>query len=72
MTGRPDDDFSKRAAGIDRSDDAMEAAAGAGRYPLLAVERPWSVHNPRLEGEFASPGATRLRRSSVAMLSAIP
>jgi AMP nucleosidase len=48
-----------RASEIGRLCDAMEAAAVAGRYPLLAVERPWSVHNPRLEGEFASPGAIR-------------
>jgi AMP nucleosidase len=39
--------------------DAMETAAADGRYPRLIVERPWSVHNPRLEGEFASPGAIR-------------
>ena len=37
----------------------MEAAARAGRYPRLTVERPWSAHNPVLEGEFASPGAIR-------------
>jgi AMP nucleosidase len=48
-----------RAAEVGLLCDAMEAAAGAGRYPLLAVERPWSVHNPRLEGEFASPAAVR-------------
>jgi AMP nucleosidase len=36
---------------------AMEAADRAGRYPQLVVERPWSVHNPVLEGEFASPAA---------------
>lgn len=48
-----------RAFEIGRLCDAMEAAAAAGRYPLLAVERPWSVHNPRLEGEFASPAAIR-------------
>src|ERR1700742_1563847 len=47
------------ASEIGRLCDAMEAAAAAGRYPLLAIERPWSVHNPRLEGEFASPGAIR-------------
>ncbi len=35
----------------------MEAADRAGRYPQLVVERPWSVHNPVLEGEFASPAA---------------
>src|SRR5689334_19806654 len=48
-----------RAFEIGRLCDAMEAAAAADRYPLLAVERPWSVHNPRLEGEFASPAAIR-------------
>ena len=37
----------------------MEAADQAGRYPRLTVERPWSVHNPVLEGEFASPKAIR-------------
>jgi AMP nucleosidase len=47
------------ACEIGRLCDAMEAAAAAGRYPLLAVERPWSTDNPRLEGEFASPGAIR-------------
>jgi AMP nucleosidase len=36
---------------------AMEAGDRAGRYPELVVERPWSVHNPVLEGEFASPAA---------------
>ena len=44
---------------VGRLCDAMEAAARAGRYPQLAVERPWSVHNSRLEGEFASPWAIR-------------
>jgi AMP nucleosidase len=39
--------------------DAMEAADRDGRYPRLIVERPWSVHNPVLEGEFASPTAIR-------------
>jgi AMP nucleosidase len=37
--------------------EAMAASDRAGRYPQLVVERPWSVHNPVLEGEFASPGA---------------
>jgi AMP nucleosidase len=37
----------------------MEATDQAGRYPRLTVERPWSVHNPVLEGEFASPRAIR-------------
>ena len=39
---------------------AMEMrVAAAGHYPLVVVERPWSAHNPRLEGEFASPRAVR-------------
>src|ERR1700733_14308178 len=44
---------------ITRLCDAMEEAYTAGRYPRLTVERPWSVHNPVLEGEFAAPGAIR-------------
>jgi AMP nucleosidase len=48
-----------RAAEIRRLCDAMEAAAAAGHYPLVMVERPWSADNPRLEGEFASPAAIR-------------
>ena len=44
---------------IQRLCDAMEAADRAGRYPQLTVERPWSVHNPVLEGEFACPRAIR-------------
>ena len=50
---------SARAAEITRLCDAMEAAASAGRYPLLTVGRPWSAHNPVLQGEFAAPGAIR-------------
>jgi AMP nucleosidase len=50
---------SQRAAEITRLVDAMEAAARAGRYPLLTVGRPWSAHNPVLQGEFAAPGAIR-------------
>jgi AMP nucleosidase len=46
-------------ADIQRLCDAMEAADRAGRYPRLIVERPWSAHNPVLEGEFASPNAIR-------------
>jgi AMP nucleosidase len=38
---------------------AMEAASAAGHYPQLIVERPWSVHNRVLEGEFACPRAIR-------------
>jgi AMP nucleosidase len=39
--------------------DEMQAADEAGHYPKLIVERPWSKHNPVLEGEFAKPGAIR-------------
>jgi AMP nucleosidase len=49
----------ERAAEIARLCDAMEAIAAAGRYPLLSVKRPWSVHNSLLDGEFAAPGAIR-------------
>jgi len=46
-------------ADVARLCDAMEQADRAGRYPRLTVERPWSRHNPVLQGEFASPGAIR-------------
>jgi AMP nucleosidase len=49
----------QHAAEIRQLCDAMEAADRAGRYPRLTVERPWSAHNPVLEGEFASPRAIR-------------
>ena len=49
----------QHGAEIQQLCDAMEAADRAGRYPRLTVERPWSVHNPVLEGEFASPNAIR-------------
>src|SRR5436190_13622709 len=49
----------EHGAEIKRLCDAMEAADQAGRYPQLTVERPWSVHNPVLEGEFACPRAIR-------------
>jgi AMP nucleosidase len=39
--------------------EAMDEADKAGRYPQLVVERPWSMHNPVLDGEFASPRAIR-------------
>ena len=48
-----------RMADVARLCDAMEQADRAGRYPRLTVERPWSRHNPVLQGEFASPGAIR-------------
>jgi AMP nucleosidase len=44
---------------VERLCDAMEAADRAGRYSRLTVERPWSAHNPVLEGEFAAPNAIR-------------
>jgi AMP nucleosidase len=50
---------SDRPAEVERLCDAMEAAALEGRYPELRVERPWSEHNPVLEGEFACPRAIR-------------
>jgi AMP nucleosidase len=50
---------SEHTAEIQRLCDAMEADDRAGRYPRLTVERPWSAHNPVLEGEFASPRAIR-------------
>src|SRR5580658_9578406 len=50
---------SGRAAEITRLCDAMDAADKEGCYPQLTVERPWSEHNPVLEGEFASPSAIR-------------
>jgi AMP nucleosidase len=56
FSATPDSD---RAAEIQRLCDAMEADARAGRYPQLTVDRPWSAHNPVLEGEFASPQAIR-------------
>ncbi|HST65446.1 MAG TPA: hypothetical protein VLM05_09680 [Mycobacteriales bacterium] len=39
--------------------DELEAAHVAGWYGALTVERPWSRHNPILEGEFACPRAIR-------------
>ncbi|HEY3957175.1 MAG TPA: hypothetical protein VGM53_27735 [Streptosporangiaceae bacterium] len=50
---------SERAAQVDRLCGAMEEADLAGRYPRLIVERPWSAHNPVLDGEFACPRAIR-------------
>ena len=39
--------------------DALEGADAEGWYGKLTVERPWSRHNPMLEGEFACPAAIR-------------
>jgi AMP nucleosidase len=47
----------EREAAIERLLADMEAADKAGCYPQLTVERPWSVHNPVLQGEFACPEA---------------
>jgi AMP nucleosidase len=47
----------ERDAAIERLLTAMEAADKAGCYPELTVERPWSAHNPVLQGEFACPEA---------------
>jgi AMP nucleosidase len=55
----PADQGTDHAADIARLCDAMEEAAQAGRYPRLTVERPWSVHNSLLQGEFAAPRAIR-------------
>src|SRR5215472_11219640 len=49
----------ERQTAVEKLCDAMEAAARGGTYPELTVERPWSAHNPVLEGEFASPWAIR-------------
>jgi AMP nucleosidase len=48
---------SAHEAAIEELIGAMVAADQAGRYPLLTVGRPWSAHNPVLQGEFASPSA---------------
>src|SRR5215475_5826155 len=50
---------SARRPEVERLCDAMEDADRAGRYSQLTVERPWSAHNPVLEGEFAAPAAIR-------------
>ena len=50
---------SQHAAELARLYDAMEASGREGCYPRVTVERPWSVDNPVLEGEFAAPAAIR-------------
>jgi AMP nucleosidase len=62
-------DFSAVPAGehparVEQLCDALEAADAEGRYGRLTVGRPWSAHNPMLEGEFACARAIRwyLRR----------
>ncbi len=44
---------------VGRLCDTLEVADGEGQYGALRVERPWSRHNPVLEGEFACPRAIR-------------
>ncbi len=39
--------------------DHMVRLAADGWYPAVEVHRPWSVHNPRIRGEFAGPEAIR-------------
>ncbi len=48
-----------RPAEVERLCDVMAEADRAGRYSRLTVERPWSAHNPVLDGEFAAPAAIR-------------
>jgi AMP nucleosidase len=50
---------SERPAQIRKLIEALEAAGQEGRYGRLTVERPWSTHNPVLDGEFSCPGAIR-------------
>ena len=45
--------------GVARLCDALEAIYATGSYPELEVHRPWSAHNPMLNGEFARPRAIR-------------
>ena len=48
-----------RAALVPKLCDAMDEVSTSGRYSRLTVRRPWSVHNPVLDGEFAAPAAIR-------------
>ncbi|HEX6755160.1 MAG TPA: hypothetical protein VF109_04365 [Mycobacteriales bacterium] len=47
------------AAEVARLCDTLEVADADGAYGKLTVERPWSRHNPVLDGEFACPRAVR-------------
>ncbi len=51
--------------------DALESIDAEGWYPVIEVVRPWSVHNPRITGEFARPKAIRryLERELGALLA---
>src|SRR5882724_7363244 len=59
-----------RRAVTDLCDAAAEIDA-AGDYPDIDVQRPWSVHNPMITGEFARPNAIRsyLERELRALLT---
>jgi AMP nucleosidase len=52
--------------------DALEAVDADGWYAAIDVVRPWSVHNPRITGEFARPRAVRryLQRELSSLLRA--
>lgn len=54
--GLGEDDVEKAT---DRLVDALVAADEDGWYGRLEVVRPWSVHNPHIDGEFARAGAIR-------------
>jgi AMP nucleosidase len=47
------------ATGVAQICDGLVAVDDAGWYPELEVDRPWSEHNPVLQGEFARPAAIR-------------
>jgi AMP nucleosidase len=46
-------------AAASRLCDAAESIDADGAYPAIEVNRPWSVHNPCITGEFARPRAIR-------------
>lgn len=52
--------------------DELEAIYDRGRYPRLEVTRPWSEHNPVIQGELARPSALRhyLERELAGLLDA--
>ncbi|HEY8472344.1 MAG TPA: hypothetical protein VIL37_06860 [Natronosporangium sp.] len=57
-------------AAVTRLLDLLDSVDADGWYGALEVVRPWSVHNPRITGEFARPAAIRryLRRELTALL----
>ena len=60
----------KRHDAVTRLLDLLDGVDRDGWYPALDVVRPWSVHNPRISGEFSRPRAIRryLRRELTALL----